>query len=450
MLYFPPKGVYSMEAKAKHFRSYLPLTFLIGFGFFTMGMMDPLYDSYVQIFLSNYIPYKTIIGLIMSLDNLLALFLIPVVSIWSDHTRTPLGRRMPWIIVLLPLSAICFAGIPYAAETSLLALIVLLLFLNLFKQSVRGPVVALMPDTIPGEFRSQANGVINTMGNIAAIVGTLFLARLMDVDTVLPLLGATKNRLAFPAGALFVLIAVVFLVAFVRENKTSRADSGADGTPAPEKIPFFQSIRLVFAASDKSGFLVLLSLFFWFVGYQGVVPYLTQYSIVTFGLSTGQGPLAMGMVGISSALAAIPMGYAASKWGRKRVIRLSLLVLIVAVLAVFFLETGAAAAGIPLAGLKLAFWGLMFLFGIFWIAIIANSFPMLWQMAHHHNIGVYTGLYYTFSQLAAIVAPSFAGFFIDVGGYKTMFVFCAVFFLLAFITMGFVTGGEKNDAPVDL
>ncbi|HPO03549.1 MAG TPA: MFS transporter, partial [Treponemataceae bacterium] len=306
------------------------------------------------------------------------------------------------------------------------------------------------PDTIPGEFRSQANGVINTMGNIAAIVGTLFLARLMDVDTVLPLLGTTKNRLAFPAGALFVLIAVVFLVAFVRENKTSRADSGADGTPAPEKIPFFQSIRLVFAASDKSGFLVLLSLFFWFVGYQGVVPYLTQYSIITFGLSTGQGPLAMGMVGISSALAAIPMGYAASKWGRKRVIRLSLLVLIVAVLAVFFLETGAAAAGIPLAGLKLAFWGLMFLFGIFWIAIIANSFPMLWQMAHHHNIGVYTGLYYTFSQLAAIVAPSFAGFFIDVGGYKTMFVFCAVFFLLAFITMGFVTGGEKNDAPVDL
>ncbi|HPX48152.1 MAG TPA: MFS transporter, partial [Treponemataceae bacterium] len=229
-----------METKKITFRHYLPLTFLIGFGFFTMGMMDPLYDSYVQIFLARYIPLKSIIGVIMSLDNLLALFLIPLVSVWSDHTRTRIGRRMPWILILLPLSALCFGAIPYAAEHSLLALIILLVFLNLFKQSVRGPVVALMPDTIPGEFRSQANGVINTMGNIAAIVGTLFLARLMDVDTVLPLLGATKNRLAFPAGALFVLIAVVFLVAFVRENKTSRADSGADGTPAPEKIPFFQ------------------------------------------------------------------------------------------------------------------------------------------------------------------------------------------------------------------
>jgi Na+/melibiose symporter-like transporter len=137
---------------------------LIGFGFFTVGMMDPLYDSYVQIFLARYIPYKSVIGVIMALDNLLALFLIPVVSVWSDHTRTPIGRRMPWIVTLLPLSAISFALVPYAAEWSLVALVSLLVLLNVFKQSARGPVVALMPDTIPGEYRSQANGVINTDG----------------------------------------------------------------------------------------------------------------------------------------------------------------------------------------------------------------------------------------------------------------------------------------------
>ncbi|TAH48153.1 MAG: MFS transporter, partial [Treponema sp.] len=105
-----------METKKITFRHYLPLTFLIGFGFFTMGMMDPLYDSYVQIFLARYIPLKSIIGVIMSLDNLLALFLIPLVSVWSDHTRTRIGRRMPWILILLPLSALCFGAIPYAAE----------------------------------------------------------------------------------------------------------------------------------------------------------------------------------------------------------------------------------------------------------------------------------------------------------------------------------------------
>ena len=429
-----------------HFRSYLPLTFLMGFGFFTVGLMDPLYDSYVQIFLARYIPYKWVIGLLMSLDNLFALFLIPVVSVWSDHTESPIGRRMPWIVTLLPLSAIAFALVPYAAEWSLAALVALLLVLNLFKQSARGPVVALMPDIVPGEFRSQANGVINTMGNIAAIVGTVFLARLMDVDATLPFLGATKNRLAFPVASVFVIVAVAVLFFLVREKRGARAEDEIESED--RKVHFLKSVEVVFTARDKSGLFVLVSLFLWFVGYQGVLPYLTEFSIRSFSLTQGQGPLAMGMVGIASALAAIPMGYAASAWGRKRVIRISLVAIAFVTLGVFFLAPVGSAAGVSAVTLKFAFWGLMFAFGIFWIAVVANSFPMLWQMAHRGNIGVYTGLYYTFSQLAAIVAPACSGAIIDLFGYRSMFAFCSVFFLLAFVTMGFVTGGEKDDAPV--
>ncbi len=435
------------------FAPYLPLTFLIGFGFFTVGMMDPLYDSYVQIFLARFIPYKSVIGVIMSLDNVLALFLIPVVSVWSDRTETRFGRRMPWIVTLLPLSAVCFAFIPYAAERSLFLLISVLVVLNLLKQSARGPVVALMPDTIPGEFRSQANGVINTMGNIAAIVGTLFLARLMDIDTVLPLVGATKNRLAFPAASVFVLFAVVFLAVFVREKKhsdslaASRSPDEDQGSPEG-RIPFFKSFSTVFTARDRSALLVLVSLFLWFVGYQGVLPYLTEYSIRTFSLSSGAGPLAMGMVGVASALSAIPMGYAASRWGRRRMIRIALLSIAALTVAAYFLIPVGTAFGIPQASLAIPFWAVMFLFGVFWISVVANSFPMLWQMAHHSNIGVYTGLYYTFSQLAAIAAPALSGAVIDAAGFPAMFLFCAFFFVLAFITMGFVKGGEKDDAPI--
>ncbi len=437
-------------ARDKGFSPYLPITFLIGFGFFTVGMMDPLYDSYVQIFLSRYIPYKTVIGVIMSLDNVLALFLIPIVSVWSDRTETRIGRRMPWIVTLLPLAAVCFALVPYAGERSLFPLVALLVALNLFKQSARGPVVALMPDTIPGEYRSQANGVINTMGNVAAIVGTLFLARLMDVDTVLPVLGATKNRLAFPAASLFVLVAVAFLAAFVREGKASGRAARTEGEGEEVREPFFRSFTLVFTARDKSGILVLVSLFLWFVGYQGVLPYLTEYSIRTFSLSSGAGPLSMGMVGVASALSAIPMGYAASRWGRKRMIRLSLLAVAVLTTVAFFLLPAGKLLGVEQASLVYPFWAIMFLFGVFWISVVANSFPMLWQMAHHSNIGVYTGLYYTFSQLAAIVAPTLSGAAIDAAGFPSMFLFCAAFFLFAFFTMGFVTGGEKDDNPVNL
>ena len=89
------------------------------------------------------------------------------------------------------------------------------------------------------------------------------------------------------------------------------------------------------------------------------------------------------------------------------------------------------------------FWGLMFLFGIFWICIIANSFPMLWQMAGYEKIGLFTGLYYTFSQGAAILSPSIAGLIIDFAGHRAVFVYCAVFFMAAFLTMSRVSSGEK-------
>ncbi|MDR2135818.1 MAG: MFS transporter [Treponema sp.] len=97
-----------MMAKANDggFRKYLGLTFLIGFGFFTMGLMDPLYDTYVPIFLRRFLSSNAAVGGLMTLDNILQLCLIPVISVWSDRTRTRLGRRMPFILVELPQAAL--------------------------------------------------------------------------------------------------------------------------------------------------------------------------------------------------------------------------------------------------------------------------------------------------------------------------------------------------------
>ena len=92
----------------KSMKGYYLTTFLIGLGFFTMGLMDPLYDTYVPKFLERYIEKKALIGTIMTLDNIFAIFLIPVFAAISDRTRTKIGRRMPFIITFLPLSAIAF------------------------------------------------------------------------------------------------------------------------------------------------------------------------------------------------------------------------------------------------------------------------------------------------------------------------------------------------------
>jgi MFS family permease len=85
---------------------------------------------------------------------------------------------------------------------------------------------------------------------------------------------------------------------------------------------------------------------------------------------------------------------------------------------------------------------LMFLYGAVWIGIVVNSFPMLWQMATFNNMGIYTGMYYTFSQSAAILAPPITGAVIDLGGYAGIFIFGGVCMLVAWFIMGGVSAGE--------
>ncbi|MDQ7796800.1 MAG: MFS transporter, partial [Spirochaetia bacterium] len=387
----------------------------------------------------KYIGSMSLVGFIMTIDNILAIFLIPIVSAWSDRTNTRIGRRMPYILVLLPLTAIFFGAIPYAASASLAALIAILLLLNVTKQSVRGPVVALMPDTIPADYRSEANGVINTMGGIASIVGTIGLARLMDLDIKLPLLGNTKDRLPFPLAGLFVVLAIILLFVFIREKKPDQTET------REQKIPMIESFRNVAAQKDKSALYILISLFLWFLGYQGVLPFIGKYSVDVLKTSSGTAALAAGMVGIAYAIFALPSGYVAHRVGRKKTIRASLLVISI-LTAILFVHPWLTAA-MP-GSLKLAsFWAIMFLFGIFWVSIITNSFPMLWQMAEWGTIGIYTGLYYTASQAAAILAPILTGLIIDVFGYSGIFLFCTVCMLAARFVMGKVTKGEPAESP---
>ncbi len=425
-----------MGADRKGFKPYLKLTFLIGFGFFTMGLMDPLYDTYVPIFLGKYVSSMTLVGSIMTLDNIFALFLIPLSSVLSDRSTTRIGRRMPFIITLLPLTALCFSSLPYAAAASLGALIALIFGLNLFKQAARGPVVALMPDIIPAEFRSEANGVINTMGGIATIVGTIGLARLMDVDINLPLLGNTKDRLPFPLAGLLVLAAVVLLFVFVKEKRV------ASGAEAEKKEPLWSSLKAVASQKDKSAFYILISLFLWFLGYQGVLPFIGKYSLDILKTSSGTAALAAGMVGVAYAIFAIPSGYIAHRRGRKRTIRTSLVAISLLTALLFFHDP--LTAGLS-ASLRLySFWLVMFLFGMFWVSVVTNSFPMLWQMASWGTIGIYTGLYYTASQGAAILAPVLTGAIIDLAGYRGIFLFCAACMACAFLVMGKVKSGEAE------
>ena len=152
------------------------------------------------------------------------------------------------------------------------------------------------------------------------------------------------------------------------------------------------------------------------------------------------------MVGIAYAIFAIPSGIVAHRIGRRKTIRISLSVLVVLLAGIFFHDPLTASMSAALR--QYTFWALLFCFGIFWVSVVTNSFPMLWQMSTYQTVGIYTGLYYFSSQLASIISPPITGAFIDFFGFRAIFLYGSVAMLIAFFLIGRVKPGRGEPEDV--
>jgi maltose/moltooligosaccharide transporter len=83
-------------------------TFIIGFAFFGILMLWQVYNTYCPSMLTELLKtamgtndstqVQYIVGIIMAMDNVAALFMLPIFGHLSDKTKTPIGKRMPYII----------------------------------------------------------------------------------------------------------------------------------------------------------------------------------------------------------------------------------------------------------------------------------------------------------------------------------------------------------------
>ena len=155
-------------------------TFYIGLAFFAILMLWQVYNTYCPLILNDLLENKFnnadrltyVIGIIMALDNLAALILMPIFGNLSDKTKTKYGKRMPYIIIGMFASLITFPMISvFYIYNNLIGVVIFMgLFLTIM-QCYRSPAVALMPDITPKPLRSSANGIINLVGYIGAILG---------------------------------------------------------------------------------------------------------------------------------------------------------------------------------------------------------------------------------------------------------------------------------------
>jgi len=403
-------------------------TFLLGFGFFGVSVIWGVYNAFVPLFLANKFGLApALIGFFMTLDNIAALLIQPPVGAWSDRLRTPIGRRMPFILIGAPVGALAFGLIPLASVLPLFVACTSTLLISM--AFWRTPVIALMPDITPSQFRSPANGVINFMGGVGAIVSFLGGAALYDMNPAFP----------FWLGSVLVILAALLVFIFIKEPKVYEAGE--------EKPSMLKSLREVIVDPDRSALRLLLAIFFWFLGYTAIEAFFTLYSQNHLGLKESDGARLLGQLSLIFVLFALPSGYIGGRFGRRRTIITGLLLMTAVIIAIYFLLPETLTIQlfkVPVLGVVPVIGLLLMIAGVAWALININSLPMVVDMTDAARLGTYTGLYYLFSTLSAIVGPNLNGWVVQLTGrnYNAVMLVAPFFMVIALVLMVGVRRGE--------
>ena len=402
-------------------------TFFVGLAFLSISAFWQMYDNIIPLILQNTFHLnETIIGAIMAMDNVLAVFLLPIIGTMSDKVDTKMGKRTPFIIGGTLAAVICMMLLPLADHYKLLGLFVAALALTLVAMAMyRSPAVALMPDLTPKPLRSSANAVINLMGAVGAIYALILIRVLVkkeDNPSYLPV---------FIGVACMMLLAVVILVATINEKKI--AAKIAEEYPEEAEEEKEKEEHGLPAPVKRSLVLILVSIFLWFTAYNAVTTAFSRYAVTVWGMEGGGVASCLMVAMVAAIISYIPIGIISSKIGRKKSILIGLIMMFISYTSVFFYPTYNATANIFFA-----------IIGIGWAAISVNSLPMVVEMSKGSDIGKYTGLYYTFSMTAQIFTPIVSGALLQYVSYNTLFPYAMFFTACAFITMSMVKHGDSK------
>lgn len=492
---------------------------LVGFAFFLIQAFWQAYDNTIPMILTNKFGMSQAwSGAIMALDNVLALFMLPLFGAISDKRHSKWGRRTPFIVVGTLIAAVMLIALsfvdnaqlhhisdvaaiddPAALETiydreadetlltpggqkfvlsrqftkeeftqirsqitvdgaavtnpdytnyvmparqacawdatakspvTLVFFIALLLVILVSMAVFRSPAVALMPDVTLKPLRSKANAVINLMGSAG---GILVLALGMEFAT-----SAVRNSLMnyigyFAVIAAIMLAALVVFMLTVRENEwAAEMQQQSVELGLEDKEEAATGERKLSVDEVRSLIFLLLSIVLWFFGYNAVT---SKYSVYASNILHKDYNLTLIIAQAAAIISYLPVGFIASRVGRKKTILAGVVMLTAAFTTAAFMS---AESPTMLMNAMFA------LAGIAWATINVNSFPMVVEMCSGGNVGKYTGFYYTASMAAQVATPMLSGLLMDRMGMHVLFPYAAVFTALAFVTMLFVRHGDSK------
>lgn len=411
-------------------------TILIGFAFMSILAFWQFYDQVIPYILENIFKLNTFsANAIMSVDNVLAVFLLPFFGQISDKTKSPFGKRTPYILFgTLAAVALMMVMSVFIENRGFIGFIVTLMLLLIVMAVYRSPAVAYMPDVTEKALRSKANAIINLVGYMGGIFSTIVMMFLLkgeknaqgqtvysDSQSFLPVISVI---------AVFMLVSVLIMVFTINENRLLKETNIKDDEKE-DKSNF--SGKKLSRPVLKSLILILASVFLWYTAYNSVTTAFSRYCLNVLGIDLGTSSGYLLTATIVAIIAFVPLGFLSGLVGRKKTVLIGIILVTLGYASAILIKSET-----PLMYL---------LFGVVgtgWAAINVNSFPMVVEMSSGADVGKYTGFYYTFSMAAQISAPLLSGLLIDnLGfGYRILFPFAVFFSVLSFITMSLVKHGD--------
>ena len=400
-------------------------TILIGLAFLSISAFWQMYDNIIPLILKNSFGLgETITGAVMAIDNVLALFLLPLFGTLSDKVDTKIGKRMPFILGGTALAVILLTVLGFANEARNLTLFVVVLFFLLISMGLyRSPAVALMPDLTPKALRSKGNAIINLMGAVGGLFTLIMIKVLVgpgETPTYVPLFTAICLFMVLSVGTLFLTIKEKTLREAMPQEDEDRKEEPVSTQALPKEV-------------KRSLAFILVSISLWFTAYNAVTTAFSRYATHVWGLENGGYANCLMMATVAAIISYIPIGMISGKIGRKKTILLGITLITICYAA---------------AGLFSSYHPVMVVFfaiiGFAWAAINVNSLPMVVEISAAGDVGKYTGFYYTFSMAAQVITPILSGFLLENISYRTLFPYAVVFSILSFCTMSMVKHGDAK------
>jgi len=370
------------------------------------NMVNAFSNTALPLYLGMYHLPNWLIGLLAQERSLVGGFVQPVVGALSDRARTPLGRRRPFFLIGIPLTALALACL--SLHPSTLVLLAILPCFSFFLAVANDPYLALMADITPLHQRGTMGGwmaLLNMLGQMAFLLLAWKLWERNEVGVfALLILGLVGTF-----GLTFVL---------VREPPVGRWQTPSGGVHY-RPIRYLKNILAHRELSKYIG-----SQFFFWLGNGAAVPFLTRFAVEALGVPEGEAFLLVFVAVAFAALFALPVGWLGSHFGKKRVLSLGLAGFVIVSLIGSQVQTVAQT------------YLVMACLGACNATVTALLFPLLTDLMPVDRRGELTGVGSLVWSLAQPVGSFTAGLFIDATGtYRAVFVVAGLLIAVSFVLL---------------